>query len=141
MSFRARRRTGHPVRLTAELTRGRGAGRALGHAPHTTAVAQPDVAPALRSSARAVAAERTAGRAGNLISGPLLARWIKNESGQLVMTWSPAPEVEAAPVISLSGRGTRISDQQPAAPGATGSRGSVSRTSDDSTRGSPSPLG
>ena len=107
MSFKARHRADHTARLTTQLNRERGVRRA--RAPRAdrsnlAATVRPGAGPLTRSAAPAV------GRAGGVVhlavapARPLVARWTKNAGGRLVMTWSPAPEVEAAPVISLSGR-------------------------------------
>jgi hypothetical protein len=110
MGFKAHRRTDHSVRLTAEHIRGRSASRALAHASHTrrpdrTGLQDDPRATRSRGPATAAVGERSSVARGALASGPLFARWTKNEAGRLVMTWSPAPEVEAAPAISLLARG------------------------------------
>lgn len=109
MSLKARRRADHTARLTTQLNRERGASRALvlgsrldGSKPAATG--RLGAGPLRRSSPQAVGRAPGAADRAAAPALPLVARWTTNAAGRLVMTWSPAPEVEAAPVISLSGR-------------------------------------
>ena len=116
VNLRARRRTDHPVRLTAGLTRGRGADRqARGHTRFTK----------LESSARSRALTDDLGRraatevaappaTGHPGSGRLAGRWVSDGAGRLVMVWSLEPAVEAAPVIRLTRRKLEPDEPSPA---------------------------
>jgi hypothetical protein len=125
VNFRARRRAAHPVRLTAGLTRGRGADRQLrGHTTFT------QLGPSARSRAllddleRRSATEVTApsapgrgrpvGRWPTNEAGRLVGRWVINESGRLVIAWSLEPVVEAAPAIRLTTHEIEGGDPPPA---------------------------
>src|SRR5579862_3683003 len=90
MSFEARRRTDHSVRLKSQVNRGRSTHTHLSVVPpkSTEATRQASAPPVRRiAPARALpeGGGRLASRWTTTESGRLLSRWTTNESGRLVM--------------------------------------------------------